>query len=120
MSSAVRSQCLSFPSVTERLSHGAPTFFIRERTSFVTLLMDGHHDLDFPHLVCAAPAGVQASLVASAQGTYFVPPYVGVRGWVGVRLDREVTLEELEALCEQAYRTVAPRRLVELLDTVGW
>jgi len=114
---AIRDRCLSLPSVTERLSHGAPTFFVRDRTSFAAMRLHGHHDLEFPHLVCAAPIGVQQERVESRPEAFFVPPYVGGRGWIGVRLDRRVSLQELGDLCEDAYRTVAPARLVTELDT---
>ena len=116
---AVRRACLALPEVSERLSHGAPTFFIRGRTSFVSLLMAGHHDLEFPHLACAAPAGVQRELVETRATAFFVPAYVGGRGWIGVRLDRDVSPAELADLCEGAYRTVAPRTLVRRLDEAG-
>ena len=78
----------------------------------------GHHDHDFPHLWCAAPPGAQADLVKAAPERFFRPPYVGSRGWLGVRLDGKVDWAEVTALCEDAYRTVAPRRLVARLDAV--
>lgn len=105
--------CLELPEVTERLSHGAPTYFIRLKTSFATVRMDGHHHQEFPHLVCAAGTGVQQSLVTGRPDQFFVPAYVGGRGWIGVRLDRGVTEDELVDLCEDAYRTVAPATLVK-------
>ena len=113
----VRAACLDLPQVTERPSHGAPTFFVRGRTAFVSACVDGHHDHHFPHLWCAAGPGVQEALVRDAPATFFRPPYVGHRGWVGVRLDGEIGWEEVEDLCEDAYRAVAPRRLVGQLDT---
>jgi hypothetical protein len=119
LESSIRARCLSLPSVSERLSHGAPTFFVRDRASFASLLVDGHHDLDFPHLVCAAPAGVQAELVGGRPEAFFVPPYVGGRGWIGIRLDQRLSTGELGDLCEDAYRTVAPRRLLLELDGTG-
>jgi hypothetical protein len=112
----LRPLCLAFPEVTERPSHGAPTFFVRGRTAFVMLWPDGHHDDDFPHLWCAAPPGAQEELVAAEPGRIFRPPYVGHRGWLGVRLDGTVDWAEVAELCEDAYRTVAPKRLVALLD----
>jgi hypothetical protein len=57
----LRAICLSLPEVTERLSHGAPTWFVRGKSTFVTYWGDGHHDNQFPHLWCAAPPGVQTS-----------------------------------------------------------
>jgi hypothetical protein len=79
--------CLALPEVTERLSHGAPTWFVRGKRAFETLWAHGHHDHDFPHLWCAGPLGAQQELVASEPGRFFRPPYVGGRGWIGVRLD---------------------------------
>ncbi len=105
--------CLALPEVTERLSHGAPTWFVRGK-SFVTLWARGHHDLDFPHLWCAAPAGAQHELVAAEPGRFFRPPYVGGRGWIGVRLDRDLDWDEISELCRDAYRAIAPARLSAL------
>lgn len=76
----VRARCLALPEVTERPSHGAPTWFVRGRSTFVTLHVDGHHDNDFPHLWCAAPPGAQQELVAEDPARFFRPPYVGGRG----------------------------------------
>lgn len=110
----VRTICLSLPEVTERLSHGAPGFFAGKQ--FVMLWPDGHHDHQFPHLWCAAPAGAQEGLVAAMPTRFFRPPYVGSRGWLGVRLDGQVRWKEVEALCVDAYRTVGSRRLLARLD----
>lgn len=110
----VRAICLAFPETTERLSHGAPAFFVGKQ--FVMLWPDGHHDHEFPHLWCAAPAGAQHELVAVSAERYFRPPYVGGRGWIGMRLDGDLDWLDVAAVCEDAYRTVAPRRLVARLD----
>lgn len=110
----VRAICLGLPDVTERLSHGSPAFFIRRQ--FVMLWPDGHHDHEFPHLWCAAPTGSQEELVAASPDRYFRPPYVGSRGWVGMRLDGEVDWDEVGEVCLDAYRVVAPARLARLLD----
>jgi hypothetical protein len=113
----LRAICLALPEVTERPSHGAPTWFVRDKSAFVTLWADGHHDHHFPHLWCAAPPGGQAELVASGADRFFRPPYVGGRGWIGVRLDAAgVSWPEIAELCEDAYRVIAPRRLVAELD----
>jgi hypothetical protein len=110
----VRAICTSLPEVTEKLSHGAPSFFVRKQ--FVMLWPHGHHDHQFPHLWCAAPAGAQEELVQTEPERFFRPPYVGHRGWLGVRLDGDVDWDELAAICTDAYRTVAPKKLVALLD----
>ncbi|MBV9096365.1 MAG: MmcQ/YjbR family DNA-binding protein [Streptosporangiaceae bacterium] len=113
----VRAACLALPEVTERLSHGAPTWFVRGKSAFVTLWAQGHHDDDFPHLCCAGLPGAQQELIASAPGRFFRPPYVGGRGWIGVRLDHDVDWAEIAELCQDAYRAVAPARLVALLKS---
>jgi hypothetical protein len=109
----VREICLWLPGATEKPSHGAPAFFVRKQ--FAMLWPDGHHDHEFPHLWCAAPPGAQQALVAGSD-RFFRPPYVGSRGWVGVRLDGDVAWDEVEELLEDAYRTVAPATLVRRLD----
>lgn len=106
--------CDVLPEVTERPSHGAPTWFVRGK-SFLTLWADGHHQDTFPHLWCAAPAGVQGDLVGAEPDRFFRPPYVGHRGWLGVRLDVDVDWDEMAAICRDAYRTVAPKRLADLV-----
>jgi hypothetical protein len=107
----VRELCLSLPETNERLSHGQPTFFIRDKKTFV-MYLDNHHDDGRLALWCAAPEGMQAALVDGAPEHYFVPPYVGHRGWVGVRLDRDLDWNEIAGAIEEAYITVAPRKLL--------
>jgi hypothetical protein len=114
---ALRRLCLALPEVTERLSHGEPTWFVRGKQTFVTYA-DHHHDARLAFW-CAAPAGAQEALVAAAPGRFFVPPYVGHRGWLGVYLDVPLDWDELADLVEDAYRTVAPKRLVAELDSVS-
>ena len=85
----VRHLCLAYPETSERLSHGAPAFFIRGTKTFVTFVANHHGDGRLA-IWCAAPDGVQAALVAQEPDHSFVPPYVGHRGWIGVRLDRNL------------------------------
>jgi hypothetical protein len=110
----VRSICLALPGATERISHGAPAFFAGKQ--FLMLWPDGHHDHHFPHLWCAAPPGVQDELVSTEPDRFFRPPYVGGRGWVGVRLDGEVDWDEVSGVCEEAFRSVAPKKSIAALD----
>jgi hypothetical protein len=112
----VRAACRELPEVEERPSHGAPTFFVRGKKTFVSLWADGHHDNDFAHLWCAAAEGVQGELIAAEPDRFFRPPYVGHRGWLGIRLDRPFGDDELREWCEDAYRIVAPASLVRRLD----
>jgi hypothetical protein len=111
---SLRRRCLALPEVTERLSHGEPTWFVRDQKVFVTYA-DRHHD-DRVAFWCAAPAGVQDALVGSDPERFFVPPYVGHRGWLGVYLDVPVDWDEIAQIVTDAYRVVAPKRLVAELD----
>jgi hypothetical protein len=108
----VRKLCLALPETSERLSHGAPTFFIREKRSFLMVLTNHHGDGRFA-VWCAAPEGMQKMLVDADQERFFVPPYVGHRGWLGVRLDRGIHWDEVSGIVEDAYAEVAPAKLVE-------
>ena len=108
----VRELCLALPEVTERLSHGSPTWFIRDKKTFV-MYLDDHHGDGRLALWVAAPEGMQASLVAGEPEHYFVPPYVGHRGWVGVHLNRGLDWNEIAGAIEEAYLKVAPKRLAE-------
>jgi hypothetical protein len=98
----IRRICLALPDTSERLSHGAPTFFVREKRAFLMVLTNHHGDGRFA-IWCAAPDGMQQALVAGDPERFFVPPYVGHRGWLGMRLDRPFEWDELEGIVEDAY-----------------
>ena len=108
----VRKLALALPETSERLSHGAPTFFVREKRPFVMVLTDHHGDGRFA-IWCAAPQGLQSMLVEVDPERFFVPPYVGHRGWLGMRLDRALDWNELAGIVEDAYAEIAPPKLVE-------
>ena len=71
-----------------------------------------HHGDGRLALWCAAPEGVQAVLVEADPDVYFVPPYVGHRGWLGVRLDRDLADDHLVGIIEDACACAAPKRLL--------
>ncbi|QJD82639.1 MmcQ/YjbR family DNA-binding protein [Cohnella herbarum] len=98
----IRQLCLSFPNVSERLSHGAPTFFYKEKKSFVQY-HDNHHGDGRIALWCAADSDVQTILVQSNPDVYFLPAYVAHLGWIGIRLDRDARWEEIESIIGDAY-----------------
>lgn len=108
----VREVCLALPEVTERLSHGSPAWFVRDKKTFVMYLNDHHGDGRLA-LWCAAPEGMQEALIAGDPEVYFRPPYVGHRGWVGVRLDRGLDFNEVAGVIEDAYVQIAPKGHVE-------
>lgn len=110
----LRKICLSFPEATERLSHGEPTWFVRDKKVFV-MYADHHHD-DRVGFWCPAPDGVQETLIDLDPEKFFRPPYVGSRGWLGVRLDVPVDWDQVADLVNDAYRQVAPKKLVAELD----
>jgi hypothetical protein len=111
----LRELCMALPEVTERPSHGTPTWFVRDKKTFVTF-WDNHHDDGIVGIWCAAPPGVQEELVAGEPERFFRPPYVGHRGWLGVRLDVEVDWAEIAEIVADAYRMVAPKGLIAQLD----
>jgi hypothetical protein len=108
----IRDICLRLPETSERLSHGAPTFFVREKRAFLMVLTNHHGDGRFA-IWCAAAPGTQQMLVDADPERFFRPPYVGHRGWLGVRLDRGLDWDELYGIAEDAYAEVAPAKLVE-------
>ncbi|GGS41674.1 MULTISPECIES: MmcQ/YjbR family DNA-binding protein [Actinokineospora] len=111
----LRALCLAMPEATEKVSHGSPTWFVRK--VFVTYV--GERQDSRPGFWCAAPPGVQEEMVAEDPARFYRPPYVGHRGWLGVHLDVAVDWDEVAEIVEEAYRTVAPKRLLAELDARG-
>ena len=109
----LRALCLALPEVVERPSHGEVSFFVRKK-QFV-MLDDHHHGAEHLAFWCAAPPGAQEELIAEDPGRYFRPPYVGHRGWVGVRLAADALgapdWAEIGEVVRDAYRQVAPAAL---------
>lgn len=107
----IREICMSFPEATEKPfgGHTAPSFRVRDKLFAMT-------SEDGLSLTFKAGPGVQDALVAEAPERFFVPKYVGVKGWVGARLDVDHDWDEMAELIEDSYRLVAPKRLANLLD----
>ena len=103
---SLRAACLALPGVEERVNHGMPTFAVVRRTAFCNL----HHPAgDRPTLWFKAAPGTQTELVDQEPDRFFVPPYVGPRGWVGLRLDVDLDWNEVAAVVEDAGRLVATK-----------
>jgi predicted DNA-binding protein (MmcQ/YjbR family) len=98
--------CLAFPEAVESGGVGDPSFKVRDKIFAMQHRMDGR-----PSLWVKAPDGVQEMLVGAVPERFFRPPYVGHRGWVGLRLDGELDWDELADLVEESYRMTAPKRL---------
>ena len=109
----LRRICLALPEATEKVAWGEPTF--RVGGKLFAQLDDHHHGADHFAVWLAAPLGAQEMLVYADPARYFVPPYVGPRGWVGVRLDGVVDWVAVTRLARDAYLQVAPRRLAAML-----
>lgn len=103
----VRGIVMALPGVTERTSQGAPAWFVG-RSPQLAHFMDHHHGVDWVAVWAACPAGARDALVEGRPDVYFVPPYVGGRGWVGMRLDDDTDWDAVADLLADARETVAP------------
>ena len=109
----VRKACLKLPDATEKLSHGEPTFFVRNRV-FAMCSINHHND---GHIAVVIPAaiGVQAALIEQSPEKFYCPPYVGHAGWVGIELP-QVSDRELAAHIREAWKLIAAEKLRSALD----
>jgi hypothetical protein len=119
----VREVALDLPEVSERLSHGAPCFFVRGKRPLCYFHDDDFDDRVRVSLMCPAFAGVAEALAGFRPDRFYRPgtSASGVfRDWLGMFLDDTdgdiVDWEEVAAVLEDAYRLVAPKRLVDWLD----
>jgi hypothetical protein len=103
----VRKVCLALPEVTEKLSHGEPTFFVRKRV--FAMFSNNHHNDGHVAVLLPAPPGLQEALIEEAPGAYYRPPYVGGSGWIGVELD-QVSDDGLEGHIKEAWHLIAKKR----------
>jgi hypothetical protein len=110
----VRRICLALPETSEKLSHGEPTFFVHKKV-FV-MFANNHHDDGRVAIWLPVPDGFQSSLIEAAPEIYFKPPYVGVRGWVGIELSN-ITEKDLNFHIQTAWELVAPKRLLSKKGT---
>ena len=110
----VRRICSTLPETIEKLSHGEPTFFVKNKV-FV-MFADNHHNDGHIAVWLPVPSGFQSTLIETAPKTFFKPPYVGVRGWVGIELDR-ITDKDLTYHIEAAWELIAPKRLLASVKT---
>ena len=104
----VRKLCLSLPETYEKLSHGEPTFFAGKRV-FVMFSTNHHHDCEWS-IMCNAPEGAQEILMKSDPDNFYVPPYVGGAGWVGVRLDRGIAFATISSIVKDAHRVTLQKQ----------
>ena len=111
---AVREVCLALPEAEEYVSHGSPNFRVRGGRNFAMYVVNHHGDGRIA-LWLKAPPGSQETHVRNAPDHFFVPPYVGPSGWLGVHLDRGLSWKTIAGLVREAYETVAPPRLARTI-----
>lgn len=104
----VRQMCLSLPETTEKISHGEPTFFVRKKV--FAMFANNHHNDGKIAVYCPVPLGYQPVLLEAAPEKFFYPPYVGVRGWIGIHLG-QIEDDELLSHLREAWRLIAPKKL---------
>ena len=107
----LRQICLALPEAVEKEAWGDPTFRVRDKIFAMEKRGDGRISV-----WCKAPPGSQDVLVGADPARFFVPPYVGHRGWVGMRLDDGPDWSEVAMLIRRSYRLIAPKRLAALVE----
>ena len=115
----LRKVCLDLPEAHEVEAWGEPTFRVRNKLFAMYAASNNHHGGGRPAVWCKAAPGTQARMVRAEPDRFFVPPYVGPSGWVGVWLDRRPDWSEVRELMRDSYRLVAPKRLAALLEDRG-
>ncbi len=112
----LRKLCLALPEAHEVEAWGEPTFRVRNKLFAMYADAGNHHGAGRPGVWCKAAPGNQALMVRAAPDRYFVPPYVGPSGWVGVWLDQSVDWDDVADLLRDSWRLTAPKRLLASLD----
>ena len=107
----LRAICLPLPEATEQGGVGDPTFRVRDKIFAMRHGVNGRMTM-----WCKAPPGVQEALVTTNPTRFFVPPYVGHHGWIGLWLDVDLDWDEVADLIDESYRLTAPKRLIARLD----
>ncbi|MGE3937015.1 MAG: MmcQ/YjbR family DNA-binding protein [Rhodospirillaceae bacterium] len=107
----LRAICLALPEATEKEAWGDPTFRVRDKIFAMEKRGDGRVSV-----WCKAPEGSQLVLVGADPARFFVPPYVGPKGWIGIRLDTRPDWDEVATLVRRSYRLIAPKKLAALVE----
>jgi predicted DNA-binding protein (MmcQ/YjbR family) len=107
----LRAICLALPEATEKEAWGDPTFRVRDKIFAMEKRGDGRISV-----WCKAPPGSQLVLIGADSDRFFVPPNVGHKGWVGMRLDRRPDWDEVALLIRRSYRLIAPKRLAAMIE----
>jgi hypothetical protein len=112
----VTTVCLRMPETRRVITGHHVAFHVRSKT--FAYFLDNHHDDGIVGLACKVLPGDNTALIASNPAKFYMPAYVGSRGWVGLRLDvGEIDWEEVEELASHSYQLVAPKRLAATVDS---
>lgn len=106
----LRALCLALPETTEKEAWGDPTFRVRDKIFAMPKRGDGRLSVWMK-----APPGSQQILVGADPDRFFAPPYVGPKGWIGMRLEPAPDWDEVRTLVNRSYRLTAPKRLAVLV-----
>jgi predicted DNA-binding protein (MmcQ/YjbR family) len=112
----LRKLCLALPEAHEVEAWGEPTFRVRNKLFAMYASPATHHGNGRAAVWCKAAPGNQGLMVRAAPDRFFVPPYVGPSGWIGIWLDGPVDWVELRDLLRDSYTLVAPKRLRALTN----
>jgi hypothetical protein len=112
----LRRLCLALPEAHEVEAWGEATFRVRNKMFATFASREGHHGAGHDSAWVKATAENQQLLVQSDPDRYFVPPYVGPSGWIGIRLTGDVDWDDVQDLLRDGYRMIAPKRLLAELD----
>lgn len=104
----------AWPETREKISHGSPTWWGGRKT-FATF-DDHHHGAERVAVWVKSTFDEQELRVQLDPETFFVPPYLGPSGWIGMRLDRDPDWQAVAELLEDGYRAVAPKRAIAALE----
>lgn len=111
----LRAECLALPEAHEVEAWGEPTFRVRNKIFAMYAASENHHGAGRPSVWCKCTHLIQDMLIHEDPARYFAPPYVGPKGWLGIRLDRRPNWKTTADLLRDAYRLTAPKRLATAL-----
>jgi len=110
----VRRICLALPGTWEKISHGEPTWFVGQKV--FAMFSNNHHNDGHVAVTVPAAIGIQEMLIKKSPKKFYRPPYVGVRGWIGIEVDR-VSDKELTEHLSEAWKLIAPPKILLELET---
>jgi hypothetical protein len=106
----LRAICLALPEATEEVMRRGPSYRVADKIFALERLQE-----DRLALWCKVPEGSREILLQAEPSRFFIPPYFGAKGWIGVGLDEAADWREVEAFVRRSYRLVAPKRLAKLV-----